>query len=82
MDSQEVRIKYNMILLTLLEFAEARDWVARSLSFENNKDVNLFETTIRIMGGLLSAFHLSHDQVFAQKAQDLGSRLIFAFKSP
>ncbi len=25
------------------------------------KDVNLFETTIRVLGGLLSAFHLSNE---------------------
>lgn len=33
-----------------------------------NQDVNLFEITIRILGGLLSAYHLSGDEVFKQKA--------------
>ena len=29
------------------EFEEAKDWVGESLDFSINKDVNLFETTIR-----------------------------------
>ena len=29
------------------EFEEAKDWVGDSLDFSINKDVNLFETTIR-----------------------------------
>ena len=36
--------------------------------FNNNRDVNLFETTIRVLGGLLSAYHLSAENVFLDKA--------------
>lgn len=43
------------------EFNEARDWVINKLQFGINKDVNLFETTIRVLGGLLSAYHLSNE---------------------
>jgi endoplasmic reticulum Man9GlcNAc2 1,2-alpha-mannosidase len=50
------------------EFDEARNWVDQYLSFNINKDVNLFEVTIRVVGGLLSAFHLSGDQMFLRKA--------------
>jgi mannosyl-oligosaccharide alpha-1,2-mannosidase len=64
------------------EFFEARDWVEDSLNFEGSKNVNLFETTIRVMGGLLSAYHLSGDQMFLKKAEQLGSILHVAFKSP
>ncbi|XP_023147285.2 endoplasmic reticulum mannosyl-oligosaccharide 1,2-alpha-mannosidase isoform X3 [Amphiprion ocellaris] len=64
------------------EFAEARRWVEKELSFDKNVDVNLFETTIRILGGLLSCYHLSGDQLFLEKAKDLGSRLMPAFKTP
>ncbi len=63
------------------EFDEARDWVAESLEFSIDKDVNLFETTIRVLGGLLSAFHLSADKIFLTKAKDLGNRLMGAFNS-
>ena len=45
------------------------------------QDVNLFETTIRVLGGLLSAFHLSAENIFLEKAKDLGTRLMGAFTS-
>uniref|UniRef100_A0A672Z1N1 alpha-1,2-Mannosidase n=1 Tax=Sphaeramia orbicularis TaxID=375764 RepID=A0A672Z1N1_9TELE len=64
------------------EFAEARAWVEKDLSFDKNVDVNLFETTIRVLGGLISTYHLSADQLFLEKAKDLGSRLMPAFKTP
>ncbi|XP_049460203.1 endoplasmic reticulum mannosyl-oligosaccharide 1,2-alpha-mannosidase [Epinephelus fuscoguttatus] len=64
------------------EFAEAKDWVEKELSFDKNVDVNLFETTIRVLGGLLSTYHLTGDQLFLEKAKDLGSRMMPAFKTP
>ncbi|XP_049593154.1 endoplasmic reticulum mannosyl-oligosaccharide 1,2-alpha-mannosidase isoform X1 [Syngnathus scovelli] len=64
------------------EFAEAKQWIEQKLSFNQNVDVNLFETTIRILGGLLSTYHLTGDQLFLNKAKDLGSRLMPAFKTP
>ena len=51
------------------EFDEARDWVADSMNIATNvKTVSLFETNIRVLGGLLSAYHLSQDHVFLDKA--------------
>ena len=50
------------------EFSEARDWVAQELVVAQPRDVNLFETTIRVLGGLLSAYHLSQDQIFLDRA--------------
>ncbi|KAM3610328.1 uncharacterized protein V6R79_002319 [Siganus canaliculatus] len=64
------------------EFEEAKTWVATELSFNKNVDVNLFESTIRILGGLLSAYHLTGDTLFLDKAKDIGSRLMPAFKTP
>ncbi|KAM9338091.1 endoplasmic reticulum mannosyl-oligosaccharide 1,2-alpha-mannosidase [Symphorus nematophorus] len=64
------------------EFAEARNWIEKDLTFNKNVDVNLFETTIRVLGGLLSTYHLTGDQLFLDKAKDLGSRLMPAFKTP
>lgn len=64
------------------EFEEARRWVETELSFTKNIDVNLFESTIRILGGLLSTYHLTGDTLFLDKAKDLGSRLMPAFKTP
>lgn len=63
------------------EFKEARDWVEKSLNLDVNSNVNLFECTIRVLGGLLSAYHLSADQLFLDKAKYLGDRLMPAFHS-
>ena len=41
-----------------------------------------FQTTIRVLGGLLSAYYLSEDKVFLDKAVDLADRLMFAFVAP
>ncbi|XP_060763373.1 mannosidase, alpha, class 1B, member 1b [Neoarius graeffei] len=64
------------------EFEEARQWVATHLSFGKSIEVNLFESTIRIMGGLLSTYHLTGDSLFLEKAKDIGSRLMPAFSTP
>ncbi|GAB6021991.1 hypothetical protein CHUAL_006146 [Chamberlinius hualienensis] len=64
------------------EFQEARDFVANKLDLRVNKDVNLFETVIRVLGGLLGAYHLSGDKIFLKKATELGDSLLPAFKSP
>lgn len=61
------------------EFWEARDWVRDHLSHDNVGDVSGFETTIRSLGGLLSAYDLSKDKVFLDKADELGGRLIRAY---
>ncbi|XP_017288176.1 mannosidase, alpha, class 1B, member 1b [Kryptolebias marmoratus] len=63
------------------EFEEAKTWVATELTFNKNVDVNLFESTIRILGGLLSAYHLTGDDLFLDKAKDIGSRLMPAFNT-
>jgi endoplasmic reticulum Man9GlcNAc2 1,2-alpha-mannosidase len=64
-----------MLMMNLKEeFAEARDWVSTKLKLDVNRDVNLFETTIRVLGGLLSTYHLSKDKLFLDKAEDLGNR--------
>lgn len=61
------------------EFDEAREWVAKNLQFAVNRDISLFETNIRVLGGLLSAFDLSKDKMFLEKATDLADRFLPAF---
>lgn len=51
-----------------LEYQEARDWIEKHLHFDLNKDVNLFEVTIRVLGGLLSIYHFTNDDMFLRKA--------------
>jgi hypothetical protein len=63
------------------EFAECRQWIAKSLSFSHAGTVSVFEITIRALGGLLAAYDLSQDSLFLEKAKDLGDRLIHAFQT-
>ncbi|KAL7063036.1 hypothetical protein AAHC03_0587 [Spirometra sp. Aus1] len=64
------------------EFEEARNWIDTYVHFDLDNDrVSVFESTIRLLGGLLSAFHLSNNEVFISKATVLGEKLLHAFKS-
>ncbi|TYI39497.1 hypothetical protein ES332_A02G102600v1 [Gossypium tomentosum] len=54
-------------------------WVANSLDFNKDYDASVFETTIRVVGGLLSAYDLSRDNVFLEKARDIADRLLPAW---
>ena len=52
-----------------------------SHTFGNAGSVSVFETTIRELGGLLSAYDLSKDRVFLDKALELGGMLANAFNT-
>lgn len=61
------------------QFQRAREWVANSLDFNKDYDASVFETTIRVVGGLLSAYDLSNDKMFLEKARDIADRLLPAW---
>ena len=48
-----------MIMNLTSRLSHAREWVATSLDYDQDHAVNTFETTIRMLGGLLSAHYLS-----------------------
>ncbi|KUI62267.1 Mannosyl-oligosaccharide 1,2-alpha-mannosidase [Cytospora mali] len=51
-----------MMLMNLTSrLTHAREWISTSLTWDQDQDVNTFETTIRMMGGLLSAHYLSNE---------------------
>ena len=64
------------------EFKQARKWVSENLDFQMNALVKLFLGGFRILGGLLSTYHLSGDSLFLTKAEDFGKRLMPAFTTP
>ncbi|KAE8704471.1 Mannosyl-oligosaccharide 1,2-alpha-mannosidase MNS2 [Hibiscus syriacus] len=61
------------------QFLKAKEWVAKSLDFNKDYDASVFETTIRVVGGLLSAYDLSGDKIFLDKARDIADRLLAAW---
>ena len=72
-----------MILMGLKDEANAtREYIARNLSFDKDIDVQNFEITIRLLGGLLSSYQLTGDQRLFNLAEDLGKRLLPVFDSP
>jgi endoplasmic reticulum Man9GlcNAc2 1,2-alpha-mannosidase len=49
-----------MMLMNLTSrLSHAREWISTSLTYDQDQEVNTFETTIRMLGGLLSAHYLS-----------------------
>lgn len=87
-----------MLMNLTVQLSESRKWLHRSLTWDQDQDVNTFETTIRMLGGLLSAHYLSssslskpllpcnvssrRDHVYLAKAIDLADRLLAAYDSP
>lgn len=64
------------------EFADALGWVKATLNFDVDGEVSVFETSIRLVGGLLSAHHACGDPALLAKARDLADRLLPAFATP
>ncbi|KAL4967297.1 glycoside hydrolase family 47 protein [Aspergillus stella-maris] len=79
-----------MIMNLTTRLSDARKWLNRGLTYDQDQDVNTFETTIRMLGGLLSAHYLStilpdvssqRDYIYLSKAIDLADRLLSAYES-
>jgi mannosidase alpha-like ER degradation enhancer 2 len=61
--------------------ARAKELILERLSFDRDFEVQVFEVTIRLLGGLLAAYQLDGDGRFLALARDLGDRLMPAFAS-
>lgn len=65
------------------EFYEAAAAAVRlDWSVTTESGINLFETTIRHLGGLLGAYDLSNEPALLEKAVELGNMLYMAFDTP
>ncbi|HKR63357.1 MAG TPA: glycoside hydrolase family 47 protein [Thermoanaerobaculia bacterium] len=64
------------------EAAKAQALIVEKLSFDKDIEVKNFEITIRILGGLLSAYEMTGDARLLHLADDLGTRLLPVFESP
>ncbi|KAI3877938.1 hypothetical protein MKX03_005733 [Papaver bracteatum] len=74
-------------------FSASVEWIGKNIRFDINKTVSLFETTIRILGGLLSAHLIASDYATGMRvpsyndellhlSEDLAQRLLPAFDTP
>ncbi|MEP7149919.1 MAG: glycoside hydrolase family 47 protein, partial [Acidobacteriota bacterium] len=59
-----------------------RNYITENLKFDKNFDVQNFEITIRLLGGLLSNYQITGDRKLLAMAEDLGTRLLPVFESP
>ncbi|TFK13460.1 calcium-binding protein 8 [Platysternon megacephalum] len=64
------------------EFQEAKSWVEKSFDLNVNGEASLFEVNIRYVGGLLTTYYLTGEEVFKNKALELGEKLLPAFNTP
>ena len=84
-----------MLMNLTTQVAHAREWISTTLTYDQDHDVSTFETTIRMLGGLLAAHYLSMeyprfapvtdklgDDLYLEKATDLADRLLGAYDSP
>ena len=58
------------------EYEEAKQWIENKLDYHLNHFTSVFETIIRAIGGLLSAYGLTGEDIYKEKAIDLADRLI------
>ena len=63
------------------EFRDGVEWVKANLDFDVDGEVSVFETSIRLVGGLLSAYHACGDPVLLAKARDCADRLLPSFSA-
>jgi len=63
------------------EFKQGQDWVVSNLNMNSRTDMSVFEVNIRFVGGLLSAYFLSGDVAFLNKAKAVAELLLPAFNT-
>jgi mannosidase alpha-like ER degradation enhancer 2 len=64
------------------EAADAKQLILSQLDFNIDQEVQVFEITIRLLAGLLSAYESDGDKKFLTLATDLGDRLMPCFNTP
>ena len=65
------------------EFDRAKQWVSDNLDMSQlSGDVSVFETNIRYVGGLLTAYAFTGEEIFKQKAVHIVDKLMPAFDTP
>ncbi|MEO8769854.1 MAG: glycoside hydrolase family 47 protein [Ferruginibacter sp.] len=64
------------------EAKEAKEVILSKLNFNVDNDIQVFEVTIRILAGLMTAYELDGDPKFLTLATDLGNRMMPAFNTP
>ncbi|KIK61619.1 glycoside hydrolase family 47 protein [Collybiopsis luxurians FD-317 M1] len=65
------------------EYARSIDFIARTnFTLPEGQFAPFFETVIRYLGGLLSAYALKEDELLLRRADELAEKLDFVFETP
>eukprot|EP00092_Neocalanus_flemingeri_P032575 GFUD01035431.1.p1 GENE.GFUD01035431.1~~GFUD01035431.1.p1 ORF type:complete len:656 (+),score=150.26 GFUD01035431.1:141-2108(+) len=65
------------------DFEKGKEWISNNLDMNQmGGDVSVFETNIRYVGGLLTAYAFTGDEMFKQKATHICDKLLPAFDTP
>lgn len=64
------------------EFNRAKEWIKNEFDLANfSGEISVFETTIRVVGGLLTCYAFTRDRMFVDKAKQVADLLLPAFDS-
>jgi len=63
------------------EAADAQAVILERLTFDLDASVQVFEVTIRLLGGLITSYQMTKEPRYLALAEDLGRRLLPAFQS-
>lgn len=64
------------------EFGAAKEWLAKSFHFAaTENEVSVFETIIRFVGGLLTVYALTGDELFLNKSREVAEALLPAYNT-
>ncbi|PIK39368.1 putative mannosyl-oligosaccharide 1,2-alpha-mannosidase IB-like [Apostichopus japonicus] len=64
------------------QYEKARNWIAHEFNFNPTSDISVFEVNIRYIGGLISMYALTKDEMFKNKAAEIAEKLMPAFNTP
>ncbi|XP_074660348.1 mannosyl-oligosaccharide 1,2-alpha-mannosidase IA-like [Tubulanus polymorphus] len=64
------------------EYEKGKEWVKTSFHFKSGSEVSVFEVNIRFLGGMLSMYALTGDEIYKGKAIEVADKLLPAFNTP
>ena len=74
-DSLDTLLLMNMTA----EYARAEEWIAKEFKLDSRDEVSVFEYSVHLLGGLLSAYEMAKDVILLEKAAEVGDLLLQAF---
>ena len=61
------------------EYAEALEWIKNDFALDSKDEVSVYEYSVHVLGGLLSAYEMTKEVVLLERATEVGELLLQAF---